>query len=160
AAKRVQQTKGTLEAETEVARREKELADAQAALRLLEAGTRSEEMEAEQARLARLQEEIRHLEGQRSKQVIASPVNGLITTARLKEKVGAYLHEGDLICTVEEPCILEAEISLSEQDAAWVRPGQKVALKARAIPFDNFGAQVDRIAPIATRGDVQSNVIV
>src|SRR5262249_16319123 len=54
--------RGVLEAEAELARREKELADARAALRLLAAGSRPEEVEAEQARLARLQEEVRHLE--------------------------------------------------------------------------------------------------
>src|SRR5262249_20951776 len=48
ALKRSRQTQGTQEAETELARREKELADAEAALRLLEAGPRPEEVEAEQ----------------------------------------------------------------------------------------------------------------
>ena len=45
---------GTLEAETEPAPRAKEMADAQAVLTLLEAGTCAEEVEAEKARLARL----------------------------------------------------------------------------------------------------------
>src|SRR5262249_41882986 len=60
AERRARQAKGTLVAEDELARREKELAEAQAALRLLEAGTRPEEIEAEAARLARLQEEQRY----------------------------------------------------------------------------------------------------
>jgi multidrug efflux pump subunit AcrA (membrane-fusion protein) len=159
-AKRAHEAKGTLEAEDEVAKREKELADAQAALRLLEAGTRPEEIQSEQARLVRLQAEVRHLESQRQRQVIVSPVTGLVTTPRLKEKVGQYVHEGDLICVVEEPAGLEAEISLAEQDAARIRASQRIELKARALPFETYVTQVDRVAPAAGHGDVQSTVIV
>jgi hypothetical protein len=39
-----------------------------------------------------------------------------------------------------------------------VRAGQKVALKARALPFDTFPVTVDRIAPAAGHGEVQGTV--
>ena len=52
-----------LDAEAELARREKDLADGQATLTLLEAGSRPEQIEAERAALARLEEEARYLEG-------------------------------------------------------------------------------------------------
>jgi multidrug resistance efflux pump len=160
AARRACQAKGTLEAEAEVARRDKDLADAEATLRLLRAGTRLEEIEAERARLARLQEEARHLYEQRQKQAVVCPVCGLVTTARLKEKVGQFLREGDVLCVVEEPACLEAEITLAEQDLARVRPGQEVQLKARALPCESFASRVERIAPAAGRGEVQSSVLV
>src|SRR5262249_40119379 len=140
--------------------REKELAEAQGALRLLEAGTRPEEIEAERARLARLQDEARYLEGVQARLPVASPVAGLITTPHLKEKAGQFVHEGDLICLVEEPALLEAEVTVAEQDAARIQVGQAIALKARALPFDTFAARVDRIAPAAGHGDVQSTVTV
>jgi multidrug efflux pump subunit AcrA (membrane-fusion protein) len=160
AEKRARQAKGTLEAETELARREKELADARSVLALMEAGSRPEEVEAERAKLARLEEEGRYLDGLREKVEVASPVGGVVTTARLKEKVGQYVKEGDLIGIVEEPAVLEAEITLPEQDVARVRPGQAVELKARALPFETFRTTVDRIAPAAGKGDAQSNVTV
>jgi putative peptide zinc metalloprotease protein len=149
-----------LDAEAELARRQKDLADARATLTLMEAGTRPEEIEAERARLTRLQEEARHLQEQQQKQAITSPVAGLITTARFREKVGQYLREGDLICVVEEPNGLEAEVALAEQDVARVRVGQDVELKARAMPFETFVTKVDRIAPAADPGDLQSSVTV
>lgn len=160
AAKRAHQARGTLEAEAEVARREKDLADAQAALRLLEAGARPEELEAARARLARLREEVKHLEQQRDKQAVAAAVAGLVTTPRLKEKVGQYVREGELICVVEEPGGLEAEITLPEEDVADVRAGQEVYLKARALPFEALHARVDRVAPAAGRHEGQVGVIV
>jgi hypothetical protein len=61
---------------------------------------------------------------------------------------------------VEEPCGLQAEITLAEQDVARVRAGQAVALKARALPFDIITARVDRVAPAAGRGEVQSSVTI
>lgn len=160
AARRAYEAKGTLEAETELARREKELADSQAALRLLEVGTRLEEIQVEQARLAQLQEEARHLEQQRKSQAVTSPTQGLITTPRFKEKIGQYLKEGDLICIVEDPSGLEAEITLAEQEVERVREGQSIELKARALPFALFTSQVDRVAPVAERGDVQGSVTI
>jgi multidrug efflux pump subunit AcrA (membrane-fusion protein) len=160
AARRALQAKGALEAEAELARRDKELADARAALRLLEAGSRPEEVQAQRARLARLQEEERHLQEQQHKQAVRAPVSGLVTTARLREKVGQYLREGELICVVEEPAGLEVEIAVAEQDVAAVRVGQEVALKARALPFATFATRVDRVAPAAGQGDVQSRVTV
>jgi multidrug efflux pump subunit AcrA (membrane-fusion protein) len=160
AAMRALEAKGTLEAEAELARREKELAEAQAALRLLEAGTRREEVEAARARLASLQEELKHLEEERRKQDVFSPISGLLVTPRLREKVGQYLHEGDPICVVEAKRGLEAEIALAEQDVARVRPGQEIRLKARARPYQTFLSQVDRVATSGVRGEAQSSLTV
>jgi hypothetical protein len=43
---------------------------------------------------------------------------------------------------------------------ARVRPGQAVKLKARAMPFQTFRTEVDRIAPAAGKGEAQSNLTV
>jgi multidrug resistance efflux pump len=158
--KRARQARGTLEAEAELARREKELAEARAILALMEAGSRPEEVEAERARLARLEEERRYLTGLCGKLAVTSPVAGVVTTPRLREKEGQYLREGDLIGVVEEPGGLEAEIALPEQDVARVEVGQRVELKARVAPFETVAVRVERLAPAAGRGEVQSTVTV
>jgi multidrug efflux pump subunit AcrA (membrane-fusion protein) len=160
AEKGAREAKGTLEAETELTRRERELADAQAALRLLEAGPRTEEVEAEHARLARLHEETNFLEQLDRKLPIQSPLPGLITTPRFREKVGQYVREGELIGLVEDSVSLEAEVAIPEEDLGRVRPGQTVALRARTLPFETLSAHVDRIAPAAGRGEAQSTVVV
>jgi multidrug resistance efflux pump len=160
AEQQARQALGTREADAELARREKELADAQAALALLEAGSRPEEIEAARARLERLREELHYLEGLPDKMQVRSPIAGLITTPHLREKVGQYVREGELIGVVEDPSGLEAEIALAEQEVARVRPGQAVELKARALPFETFRASVDRVAPAAGRGELQSTVTV
>jgi HlyD family secretion protein len=151
---------GVREAEAELVRRERELAEARASLTLLEAGTRPEEIEAERARLLRSQEELRYLHELQAKTEVHSPVGGVVTTPRLGEKVGQYFREGELICLIEEPSLLEAEILLPEQQVARVEPGQRVDLKVRTQPFQTFQTHVDRIAPRAVSGDAQSTVTV
>jgi multidrug resistance efflux pump len=152
AQKRAVVAEGTSQAEAEVARREKELADARAALVLLEAGSRPEEIEAEAARRTRLQEELEFLSSQRQKLKAVSPLAGIITTPFLHEKMGQYLEKGALICVVEDVSMLEAEIAIAEEDLQGVRPGQAIDLKTRALPFDTFHAQVDRVAASAANG--------
>jgi len=160
AEKRVRQTKGLLEAEAELARREKDWADAQALLRLLEAGARPEEIAAERACLARAEEEVRYLEDVRKKLTVCCTGSGVVTTPRLKEAVGTYCHEGSLICVVEEPKSIELEIAVAEEDIARILPGQEIALKVRALPHETLSGRVDRVAPVAAHGDTQTSVTV
>jgi len=103
----------------------------------------------ERAHLARLREEVAYLETVRDKLTVASPVPGVITTPRLKEKARQYVREGDTIAVVEDPAGLEVEIEMAEEEVARVQAGQSVRLKARALPFETFHARVDRIAPTA-----------
>jgi putative peptide zinc metalloprotease protein len=156
AGKRAREAEGTLTFEGELARREKELADTRAALALLEAGSRSEDIEAERARLQRLREEANHLHTQQRLESVTTPVAGTITTPRLREKVGQFLEKGAVICVVENLEDLEAEIAVSEQDASYVVPGQTVSLKPRSLPFSKLLAKVDRIAPSAAGAEKAS----
>jgi len=151
AQKRSLQVVNTRDAETELAKRVKELADAEGTLAVLEAGARPEEIDAARAYLTRAREEARYLESQQEKLVVCSPIGGLIATARLREKIGQYVREGELICQVEEPQALEVEIMVNEQDVSRVQPELLVELKARALPFETFQTRVGRIAPNTAR---------
>lgn len=115
---------------------------------------------AEGARIGRLNEELRYLETLERQLSVSSPVDGLIITPRLAEKVGRYFHKGELICVVVEPSVLEGEIVLPEQKVGRVKLGQTIALKARALPYQTFQAKVDRIAPVAEPGERQSTTTV
>jgi putative peptide zinc metalloprotease protein len=160
AQRRARQAQGTLEAEVELGRREKELAEARATLALMEAGTRPDEISAERAHVERLKEEALYLEKLQEKVLLHSPVPGLVSSARMKERIGCYYREGDLICLIEEPSGLEAEVTLDEQEAARVQGDLAADLKARALPFETFAARVERVAPNAVPGEVQSTVTV
>jgi putative peptide zinc metalloprotease protein len=160
AQKREREALGTLEQETELARRVKDLADAQSMLTLMEAGTRPEQIDAEKAHLARVQEERRCLEQTQARLRVACPVGGVVVTPRVREKQGLYLKEGDVICEIEDPDSLELEVPLEEQDVARVEPSQEVDVKPRGLPLETFTAHVERLAPLAVAGKVQSTVTV
>ncbi len=142
---------GVAAAETELARREKELADASGALTLLKAGPRPEEIGALKASVARADEEVRYLDELAGKLVVKAARGGLVTTPRLKERVGRLFQEGELICEVEDTTALEVEVLLKEGQTARVEPGQEVEILARALPFQTIKGKVLRVAPAARR---------
>jgi multidrug efflux pump subunit AcrA (membrane-fusion protein) len=160
AEKRARQALGTLSAEAELARRYKEWADAEGTLTLLEAGSRPEQIDAAGANLERLLEEERYLGGLREKLDVPSPITGLVCTARLKEKAGQYVREGDLICVVEDPDSVGVEIAVAEQASEHIEVGQQIALKPRALPFTTLPATVVRIAPVIADGSSPGSVTV
>jgi multidrug efflux pump subunit AcrA (membrane-fusion protein) len=149
AEKAAREANGVLVAEAELGRREKELADARGALTILEAGSRKEEIEAERARLARMQEELAALQAQHGRLAVVCPLAGTIITPRVREKIGQYLKEGDPLCIVDATQAQEVEITLDERELEHVHVGAHVEVKARAFPFRTFHGQVTRVAPAA-----------
>ncbi|HET6573831.1 MAG TPA: HlyD family efflux transporter periplasmic adaptor subunit [Fimbriiglobus sp.] len=147
--RQARKVQGAAEAEVELGKRSKELADAVGALAVLEAGPRPEEVAAARAAVARAAEGVRELEDLRQRLVVRVVVGGVVTTPRVREKVGRYLQEGELICEIEEPAELEVEVTLDETAAARVRPGQEVELRVRAYPFESPRGRVVRVAPAA-----------
>ena len=144
------QAEGTRLAESELAKREKEILDARSALSLMQAGGRTEDIEAMTAKKTRVLEELSFLKDQKSKLKIKSTAEGTISTPRMNDRVGQLAELGALICTIEDVSTLNVEISVSEEDVAGIHPDQTIVLKARSLPFETFEAKVDRVAPRAT----------
>jgi hypothetical protein len=71
----------------------------------------------------------------------------VITTPRLKEKVGQFMSRGELIAEVHELKKLVVDIEVPEKHIGPVRLGQPVVLKARAYPAETFVGKVVGIAP-------------
>ena len=164
------------ELNSKAAQKRAEIVESEAKLKLLKFGPRSgsaeqasetqirsAEIDAEKARLDKLNEELKYLEERTARTLVRAAAAGVISTPHLKEKVGHFFQDGDLICLIEEPKSLEAQIDVPEQEAARVKTGQKVELKARSLPFDQLEAVVDRVAPSAIgpepkEGKLQSTV--
>jgi multidrug resistance efflux pump len=128
-----------------------ELHEVQGRLDLLLAGSRLEDIEAVQAEIGRLKAQEQLLEDQLTRLLVLSPIPGVVTTRRLKEKLGQNVRKGELIATVQELGTVTAELAIPEKEIADVKLGQRVVLKARAYPEKNFAGTVAAIAPIANR---------
>lgn len=122
-------------------------------MNLLSAGARSEEIEAERARLARSTEESHYLHDLQNKRTVRSTIQGVVATPHLAERIGQYFHEGELICLIEQPGALEAELVLADQNWNRVKTGQSVEFRPRDCPRLVMHGVVERIAPRAARGE-------
>jgi multidrug efflux pump subunit AcrA (membrane-fusion protein) len=114
-----------------------------------EAAIRRAEVDSERAHLQGLKEEADELEQRRQRLKVLSPAGGLVATPHLKEMAGRYLPEGELICVLDDPSEMEAEIQVPEDEVSRVQPGQPIELRARAESLVTLEAQVLRIAPAA-----------
>lgn len=141
------QAEGVQTATAELDRRRHELADAEAALKLLEAGTRAEELEAELAHREQIQEEVMFLESQCARLSVRAPISGTICAPRLQERIGQLITPETTFCAIEDVERLQIEIAVPEEELDGIQRGQPVRLKARAMPFETVVACVDRISP-------------
>jgi putative peptide zinc metalloprotease protein len=143
--------------------RQKELEESKGALKLLLAGSRPEEIEATEAEISRLTSQRAYLEDQLRRLNVVSPIAGIVTTHRLKDKIGATVKKGDLVAEVQELQAVTAEISVPEQEVSEVRVGQSVVLKARAHVGSTFQGKVVGISPVGSKpaeGVAQRNFVV
>jgi multidrug resistance efflux pump len=130
---------------------QKELEEAKGRLTMLLAGSRPEEIEAAEAEIARLEAQRRYLEGQIHLVSVVSPISGVITTPKLREKIGQFVNKGDLIAEIHELKTVKAEILISEKEIGDVEVGQTVVLKARGYPETLLSGMVTAIAPAAVK---------
>jgi RND family efflux transporter MFP subunit len=104
------------------------------------------------AQLLRLREELAYLERLRERQSVRSPVPGVVVTPHVRERVGEFFKEGDLVCVVENCAEVEVEVRLPEEEVQRVRAGQPVDVKLRTLPFDTLRGTVRAVAPVASAG--------
>jgi len=149
-----------VEPRTGLAMAQKEWEEAQGKLNLLLAGSRPEEVDAAQAEVTNLEAQRHYLQEQLRLTTLVSPITGVVTTSKPKELVGQHVDKGDLIVNVHELDTVRAEILSEEKEIADVKPGQQVALKARAFPRKTFYGTVASIAPVATDGPLGKTVLV
>ncbi len=134
----------------------KEREEEEGRLRVLLAGSRPEEIDAVEAEIARLEAQRHYVQEQLQRVHVRSPLPGVITTPKLQEKLGQHVTRGDLIAEVHELKTITAEIAIGEQEIADVYLGQRVVLKARAFPARSFWGTVTAIAPAAVEEELQA----
>ena len=136
--------------ESETAVLEKEREEARARLQLVMARGRAEDMDAVRQEIARAEADRRLVEQQLARTLVVAPHAGVVTTPKLREKLGELVHPGDLIAEVHEIQTVSAEIDVSERDIGEVRVGQRGRVRLRAWPARTFDGTVTAIAPAAS----------
>ncbi|MFQ5876906.1 MAG: GAF domain-containing protein [Acidobacteriota bacterium] len=96
-------------------------------------------------RLARWQDELDLLRYKLDRARILSPVDGVVLTPRLEQKVGAHLDRGEEFCHIADMNEVQVEILVPETEIGEIETGQKVRFKIDSFPTRTFTAAVDII---------------
>lgn len=128
---------------------------------LLEAGARPEDLAVAEAELARIDGELAHLREEEARLTLRSPIDGVVATPHLDEKLQQQLAPGDLFLEVHEQSAVVAEISLSMSDPlSEISVGDEVALRPRGVPGQELVARVHHVRELADERQGKRRIIV
>jgi putative peptide zinc metalloprotease protein len=136
-------------AEQELSLSRKDLERSEGDLRVLAVGNRPETIREAEAEVDRLRASLEFLSQQIERTEIRSPLAGVVSTHRLKDRLKEYLETGDEICEVVSCGKMLLEMPVSEKDIVDVREGMAVKLKARSLPASSFAGRVVSVPPVA-----------
>lgn len=137
------------EADRDLAVKERDLAEETARLNLLLAGTRPEEISAKEAEVRNVEADQTFVATELERVVIRSPIDGIITTHRFRERLNEGVKLGDTVCEVVNPKTMRADILVPERELDVVADGQPVTLKVHAYPQRPFKGEVKFVAAAA-----------
>ena len=129
-------------ARADTARNGREAARARQAADLATLQERRAGMEEAVSRLALLEARVGQL-------VLRAPIAGIVSTAYLEEKEGAYLREGQEFCTVDQPDPAWLAVSVSEAEIREIRRDIPVRILLHSFPERPLEARVLALSPVA-----------
>jgi multidrug resistance efflux pump len=118
-------------------------------LAVVKSGPRDEEISAIEAEIRRYEVELAHAKDDLKNTTLLSPMDGLIVTPYLEQKIGQRLEIGDLFAVVGDPSSYVAEMEVPEKDINEVKVGASVKLRSWAEPTTVITGRTISIAPIA-----------
>jgi putative peptide zinc metalloprotease protein len=80
---------------------------------------------------------------------IASPISGVVATPRLRNRVGSFVQEGDVLAEIDDARTLKARIFIPEFKVQRLRSGAPASLKLESL-FQPIRGRVSSIAPAAS----------
>lgn len=140
--------------------RTKALAEAQSELKILMAGSRQESIEAVEANVAKLEEKLSIFEQQLQQLKIRSPIDGVVSTPDLKNRIGEYVEKGTQLCQIVDARSVNVDIPVPEKEIADVAAGYPIILKVNAFPKQSFMARVKSISPVTVEGVLERQVVI
>lgn len=82
---------------------------------------------------------------------LLAPVDGIILTPRIEEKIGSLLKKGEEFCEMADMRKARALIDIEEGDTGYLKAGQQVRLKLNAFPTQKFYGTVTRLGAELTQ---------
>jgi multidrug resistance efflux pump len=138
----------------------KELAQANSELKILQAGSRRESIRAVQSQVSKLEEKLNILGREIEFLKIRSPIDGVVATSYLHNRIGDFLDLGDAFCEIVSEGTVIVEMPVPEKEIGDVRVGFPITMKVRGFPERWYEAHVSSIAPVAAANGSVRTVIV
>ncbi len=138
----------------------KELAQAESELQILLAGSRKESIRAVESQVIKLEEKLNILERELDLLKIRSPIDGIVATSHLKNRIGDYLDKGDVFCEIVGEGTVIIDMPIPEKEIGDVRLGYPITIKVRGYPKHWYEAHVKSIAPVASSNGSERTVLV
>lgn len=130
-------------------------------LTLLKAGAREEDIQVAVAEQAGIETQIAQLRSDESLLTLRSPIDGVVTTPHLDEKLQATLAPGELFAEVHDISSVVAEISLSASEPLdQIAVGDVVVLRAHGAPHGEIRARVERIRDAMDTAGAHQRIVV
>jgi putative peptide zinc metalloprotease protein len=138
----------------------REVDASQSELTLLLAGPRRESIEAAAADVKKLEEKLNILARQLELLKLRSPIEGVVTTPYLKNKIGDYIMKGGTFCEVVNLGVVVIDMPIPEKEIADVHLGYPMTLKVRGFPSDSIESRVSSISPVAVESGMERKVLI
>jgi putative peptide zinc metalloprotease protein len=144
----------------ELETRRQAMAEAQAALKLLQAGSRPEEIAAHEAVLHRAQSELAYVDERLTMTVVKAPIDGEVLTPRFRERLHEGVEAGALICELANLRRMRAEVLVPEREVDAIELGMPTLVKVESYPTHPFEGKVGFIAPAVEGDDKRVRIVV
>ncbi|MCI0413594.1 GAF domain-containing protein [bacterium] len=92
--------------------------------------------------LDQVNHEITYFENELKNTQIVAPVDGIIITPKIEEKVGSFLAKGQEFCELANMQAPRGEILVDEGEVGYLQMGQKTRLKMNSYPTMSFSGAV------------------
>lgn len=122
---------------------------AKANLDLVMSGARPEEIQAQEAVVRDLEARLKYFADNLARCVMKAPINGQVMTPYLDKRVGKILAENELLLTLQDSTVIQAEVYMPEADMEENRVGARVKVRPWAYPTSLFYGKVISVAPKA-----------
>jgi len=88
---------------------------------------------------------------------LTAPVDGILITPKIEEKVGSFLKKGEQFCELADMRSTRAEVNIQESDIGYLKVGQKIRLKMNAYPTKQFYGKITLLgAQVATHNETST----
>jgi putative peptide zinc metalloprotease protein len=123
----------------------KQVEERRANLEVVKLGVTQNQLEAAQAKLLELQEELKYYEKKISLSTINMPFDGVLVAIQLKQKIGSYLEKGAVFAVAENTDKVYVQIEVPQSDVDYVETGSKIRFRPMTYQGEEFVGVVDSI---------------